>query len=141
MKRYKIIKPFVISFLTVNDQVDCLVSEGELEVRENTIYYVDTKGIRTETNNTTGIIESMIEQGQIEVIEDEPKFNLTDIAGYTMGWAISGKHMYTIEEIKTILNCTLRMLEDEKDGILPYHLRKADYYKQFDVQQDKNVIE
>lgn len=64
MKRYKIEKDIVVSFLTRRDQVDCTLGGGFLECDGTTIWAV-VGGVRRETNTMAYAVGLWLEQGSI----------------------------------------------------------------------------
>lgn len=61
IKKYKIIKPVYLDFLTPQDQCTKILSEGIVEWNEeNCIWYISPSGEKTETINCGWIIQKYV---------------------------------------------------------------------------------
>lgn len=67
MKKYKIIKPICLDFLTPQDQYTSVISEGFVEWNEkNTSWYISPSGEKEETINWGWLIQKYIDENFLE---------------------------------------------------------------------------
>lgn len=68
MKRYKIVKPIVLGFLTRNDSYDAILHEGIVHFDGRDIVYTGLSGISSVSHTQNHAIEVFLEMGLIEEI-------------------------------------------------------------------------
>lgn len=53
----------------------------------------------------------------IKEVKKNKKFTKYQVIDYIIGWSLHDQHLFSVEDIKSMLNNTLNMLEDGQDGI------------------------
>ena len=75
MKKFRILKPVMLSFLTPQDQYDTIISpenDAVLESDNHTIWIITKTGAREESITTANAIEIWLAEGKItEILEKQ----------------------------------------------------------------------
>jgi len=71
IKRYKIVRPIILSFLTSQDQEDYILDSGFIECNEHAIWFIDSKGKKTESITTANEVEQFLKDKKIVVDKEK----------------------------------------------------------------------